>query len=118
MIGVEDYNAWLKISRVSNGFKLIKKDLGFYRLHENNISSSIPFSPPLSAIEDFLIFLSPREKEKLYANYHYAEIRSLYLKNSNIFKSLELLKNFKKVKGLNRVKIVFMFVVLIFKNQK
>jgi hypothetical protein len=118
MIGVEDYNTWLKISRVSNGFKLVKKDLGFYRIHEDNFSNAIHINPSLSAIQDFLVFLSPRKKRRLFTNYKYAEIRSSYYKNSMVIEPFELIKNFNKVKGLDRLKILYMFSVSLLKNNK
>ena len=40
LIGVEDYNSWLKLALIGMNFILIPKTLGDYRLHKESISSN------------------------------------------------------------------------------
>ena len=75
MIGTEDFNAWLKISRISEGFKRIAKPLGFYRLHSMNVSNDINYSPPLQAISEFLPLLSIKQKEQVLLGFVYVRAR-------------------------------------------
>ena len=38
MVAAEDYNTWLKISKVTENFEYIPKKLGFYYIHADGIS--------------------------------------------------------------------------------
>ena len=79
LIGTEDYNTWLKISKQTEGFKHVKKVLGFYRLHEENISNMKSYSPPSAAIAEFVGILTRKEHQKLELNFIYTSARLNYL---------------------------------------
>jgi glycosyltransferase involved in cell wall biosynthesis len=83
LIGTEDYNTWLKISQQTEGFKHVGKVLGFYRLHEANISNMKAYAPPHAAIAEFVDILSKKEHEKLELNFLYTSARLKYLSGSH-----------------------------------
>jgi glycosyltransferase involved in cell wall biosynthesis len=79
LIGTEDYNTWLKISKQTEGFKHVGKALGFYRLHEANISNMKAYAPPRAAIAEFVEILSKKERQKIELNFLYTSARLNYL---------------------------------------
>ncbi len=59
MIAAEDYNAWLQIARISNGFKYMPRKLGFYHMSAHGVSAQKDMSKPTTcAAIDFLEFLN------------------------------------------------------------
>jgi glycosyltransferase involved in cell wall biosynthesis len=78
-IGTEDYNTWLKISQKTEGFKHIGRELGYYRLHEANISNMKAYTPPRAAIAEFVVKLSNKERQKLESSFLYTSARLTYL---------------------------------------
>jgi len=83
LIGTEDYNTWLKISQQTEGFKHVGKELGFYRIHEANISNMKAYTPPRAAIADFVTRLSNKERWKLESSFMYASARLTYLSGNH-----------------------------------
>ena len=75
MIACEDYNTWLKLSYLSNGFKYIPKSLGYYTIHDNGISRKNMSIPMHNATIEFVKTLSESQKKKYKANLEYANCR-------------------------------------------
>lgn len=79
MIGTEDFNTWLRISKKTDKFKHLNKYLGFYRVHDSNASKNTQDIIPWAAIRDFHAELSTFEKEQFELNSNYVEGRRFYL---------------------------------------
>jgi len=88
LIGIEDYNTWLRISVNTEKFKLIPTFLGSYRKHNSNHTTFEDFRPPLAAIEEFLHLLSSVEMDQLNKSFEYLKVRTKFL-NKN-FKNLRV----------------------------
>lgn len=58
MVASEDYNTWLKIAQISDGFLYKSKVLGSYRIHDGSISQlkdmSIPYQKALTGLRNSL----------------------------------------------------------------
>ena len=112
MFGIEDFNTWLKISQITDGFKLISNDLGFYRMHGKNMSSNRYFTQPIAAYKEFLPLLTKKEIKTMENNYSYIAARLNFLvKNNSICKS-NLLSVVRFGKLTNRIKSVYMLLAL------
>ncbi len=83
LIGTEDYNTWLKISRITEKFQHIPKHLGYYRVHPKNVSGSDEYSPPRMAVEEFLVLLSRKQRVRVEANFIYSRARGNYLSGNH-----------------------------------
>lgn len=59
-----DYHTWLKIATVTNRFKHLKKILGENLIHENNLSLQNMMPSTKSATEQFIHYLSQKEKNQ------------------------------------------------------
>lgn len=108
VIGVEDYNTWLRISCKSEKFTLVPMILGSYRVHSRNLSSSDYFKPPITAINEFLPSLTPSEIRQLERNFNYLMIRIQY--RSGDFKGIKkaLFQILASGSFLHRLKAVWM----------
>lgn len=63
MVAAEDYNTWLRIAQLTEGFKYVSKQLGFYQLHAQSISRKDMAAPIHHAVAEFVDFLSPLQKK-------------------------------------------------------
>jgi glycosyltransferase involved in cell wall biosynthesis len=118
MYGIEDFNTWLKISQITDGFRYLNENLGFYRVHQSNISITKKFSPPLEAYKEFLPMLSNKELKAMENNYKYVSVR-LNFGAGNYYaikKDLEDLIRFGSIP--NRLKSLYMYLLVLFKKPK
>jgi glycosyltransferase involved in cell wall biosynthesis len=79
MRGLEDFNAWLKISRVTEQFMHLNETLGHYRVHETNISYSNFTAVPLVAFEEFFDLIPPKQYQRIISNFEYTAGRIAFL---------------------------------------
>jgi len=91
MIGTEDFNAWLKISKVSENFRHLPEYLGFYRIHDKNTSMHKAFQLPWAAISEFLGELSPSENKLILSQFSYT-LGRLHFLDGELFESRKNLK--------------------------
>ncbi|MDB4291346.1 glycosyltransferase [Cyclobacteriaceae bacterium] len=75
IIGAEDWNLLLKISRRTNNFLYLRKFLGFYQIHENGISKKDMSECHEHAMREFWDELNSREKGKVLGNISYMQGR-------------------------------------------
>jgi glycosyltransferase involved in cell wall biosynthesis len=118
MFGIEDFNTWLKISQITDGFKFINQNLGFYRVHSSNISSGKKFEPPAEAYREFLHLLTDKEIRVMENNYNYAVVRLNFINGnySNIQKDLRALSKYGSIS--NRLKSLYMYLIVILNLHK
>ncbi len=113
LFGIEDFNTWLKISRITEGFKFINQNLGFYRVHSSNNSNAKNFVPPIEAYKEFLYLLSNKELKAMEYNYNYASTRLNYINGKYFNLRKDLMVLIKHGKVLNRLKSFYMYVMVI-----
>lgn len=114
LIGVEDYNAWLRISRISEGFRHVKKTLGTYRIHDNNSSSLNNIGRILNATNEFSSILTSKQKEILKANLMYVSARQhLAAKDLRGVKQdlMQVIKTGSPSRKLRAILILFMMAL-------
>lgn len=114
LIGTEDYNTWLRISRISDRFTLIPKYLGAYRSHTLNLSKQNIFKPPSCAVNEFLSLLTDHERFLLNLNHSYTAIRTKFINRNYRGLRFELYKLIRRGTYLYKLKSLFMLLVLLF----
>jgi glycosyltransferase involved in cell wall biosynthesis len=109
LAGIEDYNAWLKASLITNRFRRIKKNLASYRLHDGNFirTESSSVFPYIDAVEEFLPLLSTKQVRKLNSNNRYYLARSNFLNGNQFEKDLSFILKYSSFEY--RVKALWMF---------
>lgn len=85
-IAAEDYNTWLKISKVTNNFYYLPYCLGYYLKHTNNLSNKNMAIPKKFAVSEFLYLLTYKQKLNLKSHLTYISGRYNYF-NHNYEKS-------------------------------
>jgi glycosyltransferase involved in cell wall biosynthesis len=109
MFGIEDFNTWLKISQITEGFRHIPENLGFYRMHNNNASLSKKFGSS-AAFNEFLPLLSKKEISTMNNNYVYAAARLNFIARNGNASKRDLASLIKHGKLKNRIKAFYMLV--------
>lgn len=71
LVAVEDYNTWLKIANLTDQFLYLPIRLGYYFIHDQNISKKDISLPMRQATYKFLSILDNKQKIKLEANIRY-----------------------------------------------
>lgn len=88
MIGSEDYNLWLNVSKHTNNVKYISKRLGYYYINENGISQKNMTLCYENAIKEFINECTQSEIKLIKGHLAYMEARYIMKSNKN-----DLLKN-------------------------
>jgi len=113
LIGIEDYNTWLRISVITEKFKLIPLFLGSYRKHNSNHSTFENFRPPFAAIEEFFHLLSPVETVQLYKSFEYLKVRTKFLNKDFENLRVELLSVIRTGSCVQKLKALSMLTVML-----
>jgi glycosyltransferase involved in cell wall biosynthesis len=114
IIASEDYNLWLKISKITSKFCFLNKDLGFYQLDSNSISNRKNMSyPTLYAVKEFFPILNRKEKNKVLARIFYIGGRFFFKKKKNNYCKNKFLIALKFGDIRIKIKSLF-FLIMIF----
>jgi len=73
LYALEDYDAWLRISQLTEKFFCIPQVLGSYRVHENNISNDNTFKYVSRGLGSHLMGLNKNQRRRFDALYIYKE---------------------------------------------
>lgn len=80
MIAAEDYNTWLRIAQLTEGFVYIPRRLGYYQVHAQGVSSRRDVSVPIRcAISAFLNLVNLEQKNNIEVYLQYTSARYNYL---------------------------------------
>lgn len=118
LIGIEDYNTWLRISKKTEKFSLVPFYLGYYRIHSANLSSSNQLKPPIAAIEEFLPLLEPSEIRKMNSNFAYVKLRTEFLKSGSVRINPDLLEILGKGRLFQKIKALWMLIASLVRIKK
>jgi hypothetical protein len=113
MIGAEDYNAWLRIAKLTERFKYLPRTLGYYQLHDQGVSQKDMSEPAAHAVADYVDLLIPGERNKVFANLRYAKGRFRYIKGDRQAARQDLLFSCRYGRPIVRLKSLFMLVCLV-----
>jgi glycosyltransferase involved in cell wall biosynthesis len=116
MKGVEDFNSWLKISRITENFVHIDEFLGFYRIHTTNVSVNSFSTIPLIAVEEFLEALSPHQTRRMIGNFEYVAGRLAFLNGNKTSVKPHLLKALINGRWEQKLKSGWMFISLFWRR--
>ena len=113
MIGAEDYNAWLKLSKLTNRYLYLPKKMGFYLVHAEGVSRRNNLLPTRYAIKEFIENLSESQKNELRLNLIYSIGRSCYLRGEYAKSKKYLKYSFCSIDLLRNIKIIYMMAKMI-----
>jgi glycosyltransferase involved in cell wall biosynthesis len=118
MFGIEDFNTWLKISQITEGFRHIPENLGFYRMHNNNASLAKKFIRPSAAFIEFLPLLSKKEISTMNNNYDFAAARLNFIARNGNASKKDLVSLIKHGRLKNRINAFYMLLSSVVRMSK
>lgn len=110
MVAAEDYNTWLRIAQLTDGFRYVSKKLGFYRLHNQGISRKDMSLPAQHAVEEFVNLLSPQQKNKFEAHLRYTKGRVEFLEGNTHIARQNLLFSLRHGRTSIKLKSAIMLI--------
>lgn len=108
LIKTADYNAWLKIAKITNSFFHIPKKLGYYRIHGANTSNDLILQPTLDAMAEFLYLLDDRQQSRVKNNLTFAQARVKFINKKYPDASIELIHTMKHGSYSQKIKSLVM----------
>jgi len=114
-ISVEDYDYWLRISRITNSFHKIHRVLGQYKVHKGNISSGIKhINRTIMVTRLYHIFLNDIELAKSESLVNYIK-GNYFSKNKKyslaLYYYIQVLK--RKASIIIKLKSVYRFLLIL-----
>ncbi|MDB4008038.1 glycosyltransferase [Amylibacter sp.] len=116
MIACEDYNTWLKISKITNNFLFISEPLGHYSIHPQSASQKNMSTSEYEAIFEFLKLESNTIKSLLIANIRYISGAYNCKINNYIHARNDLVFVIFKGRYILKLKAMLLLLKLIFKK--
>lgn len=117
MVGCEDYNTWLQIAQITDGFLYIPQVLGYYFVHQNNNSQRDMSAPLECARAKFDHLLSDRQRNRYQGRVQYVFGRSAYCSQNFIKAKSSLLCSLQYGSVMNKLKSFYMLMSIgIFKK--
>lgn len=117
MVASEDYNMWLRIARVSEGFKYVSKRLGFYQLHNQGMSRKDMSVPVRRAVAEYMDWLTPIQIKRFEGNICYTQGRFQYLTGNDQEAKKHFIISLKYGKALLKYKSAAMLMVIFVKSK-
>jgi glycosyltransferase involved in cell wall biosynthesis len=117
MIAAEDYNAWLRIAQLTEGFVYVSCTLGYYLIHDQSISQKDMSQSSRIAVAEFVPGLSEPQKLKLEASFRYTTGRYNYYTDDFVKARESLLFSMKWGDSILKIKSA-VFLLLTLKGRK
>ncbi len=109
----EDYNAWLRIAKITDQFLYLPYVLGYYFVHDQGMSHKDMSIPGRHAVSEFLGILNRKQKLIMECNFKYQSARYNYLQ-SDFEKSKEnLFFILRNGKFSLKIKAIIMIIMMI-----
>ena len=112
MISSEDYNTWLKVSEITDGFVHIPKYLGYYAVHQNNISKKNNYLSWKSSVEQFTHMLSSEQLNRLDSKCNYLNARFKYAEGHYYEASSEIITCLKHANLNIKIRAVITLIII------
>jgi len=111
MVAAEDFNTWLRIATITEGFKYLPKKLGFYQVHSLATTSNRDMSVPVyNATSDFIKLLNTKQRKKLEARLKYTRGKFNFLARN--YSSAKQDMVFACINGQRVIKIKALFILI------
>jgi glycosyltransferase involved in cell wall biosynthesis len=112
MVGAEDFNTWLRIARLTEGFLYLPYPLGFYFFHNQGVSRKNMTVPFKKAIAEFSGDLDNCQSKSLDSRIRYVSGRFHYSNGNYHDAKIDLQYCIKYWKNLPITKVVWMLLVI------
>jgi len=115
LISAEDYNAWLRIAQITDGFCHIPKSLGYYSVHSQGISRKDMSIPGRCAGAPFVHLLSDKQQRCLESRLNYIKGRYAFVSQDYSVARENLLFSVCHGKPMIKLKSAWMLIKMLVK---
>ena len=115
IIAAEDYNTWLRIAQITDGFCHIPKSLGYYMLHSQGISRKDMSIPARCASASFVHLLSDKQQRCLESCLKYTKGRYAFVSQDYSVARENLLFSACHGKPMIKLKSAWMLIEMLIK---
>jgi glycosyltransferase involved in cell wall biosynthesis len=115
LVGSEDYNYLLRITKITNRIIFINQSLGFYYININGVSRKNMATCYHMAVSDFFKNCNKKQKNYILANITYVDCKYNYEHSNYSFSKAKLLKCILVGTFSNKIKSILLFLKIIFK---
>jgi len=116
MIAAEDYNAWLRISKLTNQFLYLPRKLGYYLIHNQGVSKKDMSKPYIESTKEFICDLGERKRKIVESKAAYMSGRYYYLEKEYKIATLKLIESIAGGSSEVVLRTIFLLTVIFFKN--
>lgn len=118
MIASEDYNTWLRIAQITDGFVKVPNSLGYYRIHNQGTSQRDMSVPIRRAISTFTSVLSNEQQARIESVLQYTHGRFQFLQSDYVDARQCLVHSLRHGSIEHRLKSILMLFVLMYRLRK
>lgn len=111
----EDYNAWLRVAKITDQFLYLPYKLGYYFIHPQSMSDKDMSVPGRQAVAEFIEILNEKQKIKLESYLRYISGRYNYLNLDYTKAKKDLLFVLKKANISLKLRALIMILILLTK---
>jgi len=115
IIAAEDYNTWLRIAQITDGFYHIPKSLGYYLLHGQGISRKDMSIPSRCASTSFVHILNDKQKCRHESGLKYTKGRFAFVSQNYSIARENLLFSACHGKPMIKLKSAWMLIEMLLK---
>ena len=115
MVGSEDYDTWLKLSTITDGFMYINKELGYCYDHDSSVSKKNMSHSGRAVIKQYLQVLSVQDRSKVVSVFSYLDGRYLYTNKDFSGAIVQLKYSVRYGSFFNKIKSIYMILISVVK---
>ena len=115
IVASEDFNTWLRIAKITDKFKYLKKKLGYYLIHDGSIQKRDLSIPHREAINEFMDFLNHQQKLDLEVKWKYISGNYNHSKNNYVKAKEDFMFVFKNGSLNLKIRAILKFFLLFLK---
>jgi len=112
LIACEDYNTWIRIAEITDNFVNINQVLGYYSVHENNISAKDLSVPEEYAYRKYMHLLSPVQIIRKISIREYSLGKIMFRKNDFNHASQHLAFSLRYAPYLYKLKSLYLLILV------
>lgn len=116
IIAAEDYNTWLRIAQITDGFCHIPRSLGYYRLYSQGISRKDMSIPTRCASASFVHLLSDNQQRCLESGLKYTKGRYAFVSQDYSVARENLLFSMCYGKPMIKLKSAWMLIEMLIRS--
>ena len=115
LVASEDYNTWLRIAKITDKFKYLKKSLGYYLIHDSSAQKRDLSIPHRQAVIGFMDLFNNKQRLNFEVKLKYMSANFNILKNNYINAKKDFIFVFKYGDINFKIRSLLKIIIIMFK---